>query len=252
MEKYWMKTHPESNYMDVKMLKPSDLCDYTWKFIFDFQFPMIPRMDKKELCKMILMHYFTREIGMETISFWKQRLEVRMKEIMPYYVELANAQIDLSQALINNDVSEKTYRTGGEQNVFNKEENLSQTQNANTNTSQSTVVNRENNEENLVSDTPQDGLEAVRNGTYLSGATINKNTDTDSQNFSSENSMVSNGSQESKGNESRDRDYSEDITRKLTGFNGDKLSVVEKYRELILQIPRMIIKDLSDLFLAIL
>lgn len=244
--------HPNSCYSEVEMLKPSELCDYTWNNIFDFSFPMFPGMSQKDLCKMILMHYFAREIAMETIGFWKQRLEVRMQEIMPYYVELASAKIDLAQALINNEANEKTSRTGDEQNVSNKEENLSQSQNGNSDTTQSTVVNRENNGENLVSDTPQDGLEAVRNGTYLSGATITKDTDTDSQNFSSENTMASSGNQESKGNETRDRDYSEDIVRQLTGFNGDKLAVVEKYRELILQIPRMIIKDLSDLFLAIL
>ena len=43
---------------------------------------------KEELCKKILKHYYTREIGAETVGLWKLWMNTRFEEIMPYYNKL--------------------------------------------------------------------------------------------------------------------------------------------------------------------
>lgn len=53
--------------------------------IFDFDFPIWDASYKNVLCKKILRHYYTREIGCETVGLWKLRLESKLNEIMPYY-----------------------------------------------------------------------------------------------------------------------------------------------------------------------
>ena len=56
----------------------------TWDKIFDwFNFwrPEVRGM----FCMDILRHYYTREIGFETVGLWKLKLNTKMREIMPYY-----------------------------------------------------------------------------------------------------------------------------------------------------------------------
>ena len=56
--------------------------------IFDFDFPMFDPEYRSVLCQKILRHYYTREIGFETVGLWKLKLETKLNEIMPYYNKL--------------------------------------------------------------------------------------------------------------------------------------------------------------------
>ena len=56
--------------------------------IFSFDFPLFDENYRLALEKKILRHYYTREIGDETVGLWKLRLETRLNEIMPYYNQL--------------------------------------------------------------------------------------------------------------------------------------------------------------------
>ncbi len=55
--------------------------------IFD-NYPIFDESYRPQLNAKILKHYYTREIGEETVELWKFRLNTRMEEIMPYYNEL--------------------------------------------------------------------------------------------------------------------------------------------------------------------
>jgi hypothetical protein len=49
---------------------------------------------KDVLFPKILFHYYTREIGLETVALWKLKLNTKMREILPYYNQLyASEQI---------------------------------------------------------------------------------------------------------------------------------------------------------------
>lgn len=52
--------------------------------IFD-NYPIFDEAYRTTLNTKILRHYYTREIGEETVELWRFRLNTRMNEIMPYY-----------------------------------------------------------------------------------------------------------------------------------------------------------------------
>ena len=56
--------------------------------IFDFDFPIFDENYRETLENKILKHYYTREIGVETVGLWKHFLCTRMNEIMPYYNQM--------------------------------------------------------------------------------------------------------------------------------------------------------------------
>ena len=61
--------------------------------IFDFEFPIFDETYRPVLERKILKHYYTREIGMETVGLWKHFLDMRLNEIMPYYNKLYKSEL---------------------------------------------------------------------------------------------------------------------------------------------------------------
>lgn len=73
------------------------------------------------LLKKILLHYYTREIGYETVGLWKLKLNQKLIEIMPYYNQLyESAELEFDP-FKNVDVT-KTHE--GEYNDDEKVDNL--------------------------------------------------------------------------------------------------------------------------------
>lgn len=60
--------------------------------VFDFEFPIFDENYRLVLEKKILKHYYTREIGFETVGLWKLKLDARLNEIMPYYNKLYESE----------------------------------------------------------------------------------------------------------------------------------------------------------------
>lgn len=56
--------------------------------IFDFDFPIYEEAHRTELERKIVLHYFNKEICMETVALWKIYLEEALNLIMPPYNEL--------------------------------------------------------------------------------------------------------------------------------------------------------------------
>lgn len=71
----------------------SDVLDKSVDKVFDFDFPIFDESYRKTLEKKILKHYYTREIGDETVGLWKLRLDTKMNEIMPYYNQLYKSTV---------------------------------------------------------------------------------------------------------------------------------------------------------------
>lgn len=61
--------------------------------IFDFDFPLFDENYRVTLENKILKHYYTREIGAESVGLWKHWLCTRMNEIMPYYNQLYKSAV---------------------------------------------------------------------------------------------------------------------------------------------------------------
>ena len=56
--------------------------------IFDSSLEFYNEETKTRLLPKILIHYYQREIGFETVGLWKLKLNQKMREILPYYNQL--------------------------------------------------------------------------------------------------------------------------------------------------------------------
>lgn len=66
----------------------NDVIEKARQNIFSFKYPIFDQSYKALLETKILKHYYTREIGFETVGLWKLKLDTKMNEIMPYYNQL--------------------------------------------------------------------------------------------------------------------------------------------------------------------
>lgn len=164
---------------------------------------------RKELYKKILGHYYTREIGFETVGLWKQKLNQKMIEIMPYYNKLYETELIEFDPMKNIDrvlTDEETRRrntAGTSDRTLNETKNdtkdetrnetINETKNDTANTTlrhekktsrgndtNTNVINSAEDSWVLFSDTPEGGItgienagsgNSVGNNAYLTNAT---------------------------------------------------------------------------------
>lgn len=202
----------------------------SWAKVFDFDFPIYNESHREELCKKILMHYYFREIGMETIGAWKIKLHSNMLEIMPYYNKL--------YAVLDEEFSLNKTRESFIEREYQGSYNFT----GNTKSENSDTINLtdERNDTSKFLDTPQGGLDGILDNDYLTTATINsgENTQTTKNNGNSETNTKNNNNDE----------HSE-LEHKYGNF--DVLENVEKYNAEIFNIDMRIIKDLNILFMKL-
>ena len=78
--------------------------------IFDFDYPFYNEEKRKDFEKHFIDHFYYDEIGLETVSKFKHRLEDKLNMIMPYYNKIFLAN-DLEQRILDNyDVTEDSER----------------------------------------------------------------------------------------------------------------------------------------------
>lgn len=66
----------------------NDVIEAAREKVFDFDFPVFDESYRSVIETKILRHYYTREIGFETVGLWKLKLETRLNEVMPYFNQL--------------------------------------------------------------------------------------------------------------------------------------------------------------------
>lgn len=82
---------------DTGFLSVNEIIEQALPYVFNFSFPIYREEHRAELEKKILKHYYTREIGFETVGLWKLNLDRKLNEIMPYYNQLyASAEIEFN------------------------------------------------------------------------------------------------------------------------------------------------------------
>lgn len=224
--------------------------------VFNFDFPIYDENYRLPLETKILRHYYTREIGEETVGLWKLRLNDRLNVIMPYYNVLYKSamlefnpfyDVDLTRNFTRKNNGTNTTKTNSASNT----ETDSNRTIANDDTSYSDRWD-------LYSDTPQGGIngiaadnDSVGNNSYLTNA--RHNTDTVNQYASTTDtvSTSSSGTDSSnvEGSATNLEEYIEHVTGKNGGVSYSKL--LDDYRKTLLNIDKMIIDSLSDLFFGL-
>nr|DAO80389.1 MAG TPA: Lower collar protein [Caudoviricetes sp.] len=169
--------------------------------VFDFDFPIFDESYRNVLETKILKHYYTREIGLETVGLWKLKLDTKLNEIMPFYNQLYKSEliefnpmydVDLTrdqnlkrEETTKQDATEKgtTEKTGNVDDNTHTETSDNQNNESTTdiqNTTGSTSkeqLGASKTHYDKYSDTPQGSLQNVQNDTYLTNARMINDTD---------------------------------------------------------------------------
>ena len=167
------------------------------------KYPIWDEEHRPELEKKIIEHYAMRQIGFETFGRFKHEVNVRMREIMPYYVDIwKTTQYDY------NPIENYNMTEGSEEDATSS------------GTSEGSSVDK-------FSDTPQSEIANIEN--YLSSASKNEGK----------------SSSEGKSNNKRTAWRKGNIGVMSTQ------TLIEQEREITLNLDKMIIDELKDLFLGV-
>lgn len=215
------------NYGKDDKTKIKDLAKEGRYKIFDFDYPLSNKISKEDFECMILNHYISRRIGFDTPTLFKIQLNVKLNEIMPMYNKMFDA---LDNWNIFND-GEKVVRYGTDNREINSTSNTENNL-QNTSTSQNTSDRR-------YSDTPQNELDNVREGKYVTEYNYDSNNAEDNSN--------SNGTSNNTTNTNDDNIYNETIEK----TNPNKIEILKQMQSEIKSIYSLIFKDLDCLFYSI-
>ena len=204
-------------YESQGLSKVSDVIDKSWDKIFNFDFELFDPEYKSVLCKKILMHYYTREIGFETVGLWLLKLRTRMTEIMPYFNQLYE-----SAAMKYNPMNDADY--------YRDHKGKDAGQGSENNNSSGNSTNY-----NLYSDTPQGSIVNVDNQSYLTNVTKDINSGSSSGNRTNSFSNTD--------------EYIDHVYGKMPGKS--YATLIKEWRSVMLNIDMQIIDALGDLFLKL-
>ena len=229
--------------------------------VFNFDWPIFDEAYRLPLEIKILKHFYTREIGLETVGLWKLKLDTKLNEIMPYYNQLYKSEliefnplydVDITRdhmgentgnhktdggfsdtANVNNtaEVDDTTNFTG---KVNGTDESTTQGTNNQTNNNVQTVTGKNT---NRYSDTPKGALTDLEANTYLTNATIVDDNNSTTDNGTLENTSNVSYNDSSETNTENDTvkrvesNSTSDTTRTGTNYNYSDITDTTKYLE---------------------
>lgn len=233
----------------------------SWYKVFDFPFPIFDEDYRVVLCKKILKHYYTREIGLETVGLWKLKLDTLMNEIMPYYNERYKTTVYEFNPLYDVNYSRSFLENQGGENESNRIGNRDESGSGSDRRTgtvgvvdSSTVVGTD---KERFSDTPQGGIVGLENDNYLTSATLNNsNRQNNGQSTTTYNVTDSksderhvNDGESNIGKFNTTKDYVENVVGKMGGKS--YTSLVTEFRDSLINIDMEIIDSLSELFMKL-
>lgn len=204
-------------------IKIRDLAKYCRDKIFDFDYPISENFDKAKFEELFLKHYMFRRINYDTMTSFKLHLEVKLNDIMPKY----NKMIDGFVLLNFNGTVEEHIRNQVSTNSSNSQGSST----GETSSTGSSSLDSRN------SDTPQNKIDDVKAGQYVTDYTFNQNETTDTSSTESTMSSTSNDN----GN------INENITIKRV----DEIDEYMKFLQITNSIYSMIYSECDSLFYGI-
>lgn len=221
--------------------------------VFDFNFPIFDESYRTVLETKILRHYYTREIGLETVGLWKLKLNTKLNEIMPYYNQLYKSELIEFNPLYDVEITrERKIEGTGTKDTENSEsrngENHGETSQSNNNTvtengsdngTLNSVADGTQNQNtsgsgtNMYSDTPQGAITDLQAGKYLTNATVDSANNTfagashDNNSQTSENTRSNETNTDGSSDSSNNGEYSSN----MDGYSNTTLSNTEDYLE---------------------
>lgn len=194
------------NYGKDTKTKIKDLASKGRSRVFNFDYPLSDKITKADFETNILNHYLMRRIGAETFTSFQINLNAKLNEIMPLY----NMMFDSLDGI----------------DLLNDSETKTGTDNSSTNNSlnnSSTTIS-----DKRFSDTPQNKLTNVQDGTYVTEYNYDTNTDNSQSQGASQNA----------------RTYNETIVKSPS----NKIRNIKEFQKELKSIYSLIYDDLDDLF----
>lgn len=215
--------------------------------VWAFEYPSYYSGEQKKTFEQkVLDHYWLRQIGQETAGRWLHYFRSRMREIMPYYIQLYQSQ-ELMQSIDdpfgNVDIVE-TF----EQETTGSSSGTSSTTNTGTSTGteEEGRIHTENHQRQF-SNTPQGSISNLEK--YLTEASVELADDNDDLSRTSEASTEATSTGTASGTESGTVKHT--LTRKGNQGVNTYAHDMKELRETFLNIDMMIINELKDLFLQV-
>lgn len=186
----------------------NDILSQAAPLVFNFEWPIFDEAYRRVLEIKILKHFYTREIGLETVGLWKLKLDTKMNEIMPYYNQLYKTELLEFNPLYDVDITrdrteerEGSNKTDGgfnNENVYGKKNNYSEDNSVNSDTTDDTTTSgtsdttgsstttesntRTGKNTDRYSDTPQGAISDLESNSYLTNARIIDSNETNAGN----------------------------------------------------------------------
>lgn len=204
------------NFGNENKEKIKDLPRLAKSTIFDFNYPSSGvNFNKDEFEDIFLTHYMFRRINYDTLTSFKLHLKVKLNDIMPKYLKMFEGLSKIS--------------FDGTKEIHERTEN-----NSSTGTSSGTTTSNDSTtSDNRFSNTPQNSIQDVKDGEFVSEYTFIQNG--------------SNGTTTSGNTSSTEGEIKEDIT--IT--RGDPIEEYSKYLAISDNIYSLIFKECDSLFYGI-
>lgn len=232
-------------------------------------YPIWSEEHREELNQKIINHYKYREIGFETPGRFIDELNIKMNEIMPYYIQLYETTLYEYNPIHNVDYTEENTTTrDSEGKLSNKEIGTSEGSGTVTGTSESSSdssieSDTSHNNKKVDVDTPQSAInvDSLTTGTipYASNVTAEENTENTSQ--TNHGSATSSDSSTTETSSNLTTDFTSDsekseletFKKHLSGNYGVTTSqnMIKQEREIIINIDMQIIGQLRNLFMQV-
>lgn len=207
--------------------------------LWDFDYPSYYKGDEKTAFEQkVIDHYYFRQIGQETVGRFKHMFRAKIREIMPYYVDLYKSveiMHSIEDPFGNVDITETfeqetTGSTTGETTV-------NQTDNRNESNTVTDI------KEHRFSNTPQGSIENLEK--YLTEAAIDDGEITTT--------LTSEGGSNSDGSTSSESSGTVKHTLHRKGNHGVNTYAHDmiEFRQSIINVDMMVIKELNELFLGV-
>lgn len=192
-----------------------DVLDFT-EDIGLSSYPIFDESYRKPLNDKIINHYLMREIGYETIDLFRMGIARKMNEIMPLYNKLYQTEMDFDP-FITVDIETKN-------NVEGASETQNESQSGSTTDGKSRAVSSEMPSEMLRGD----GNYATTGADSTSNSTVDSTAEDSGKVTSESNSTTS-----------------------TKGFQGDRVDVMVRYRDSVLNIDMMVVNELAGEFYSL-
>lgn len=239
--------------------------------IWNFDYPSYYEGDKKTAFeRKVIDHFYFRQIGQETVGRFLHCFRTKIREIMPYYIQLYKSQEimeNLEDPFGNVDITETFRQTSNDKTTGTQSGESSGTVNGESNNSVTSSSESNSTDDKTItedkirkfSNTPQGSISNVE--TFMSEGTIEDNGGTekivnDSSGSSESTSSgaskeTSTGTSSLESTEEKNGTLEHTFTKKGNQGVNTYAHDMKEYRETFLNIDMMIINDLNELFLGV-